>query len=123
MRKEYLCIKIRNESITFEKWSHILQMNFLKSVLKSGFQFHFRYNPLVREIFGLGAPPEEDGTDKLSKLEKRMYMSDASSVKKERALERTKERRHKRNQKNQFMTLNLQKNIFVHQYRNARSNL
>ena len=40
--------------------------------------------------------------DKLSKLEKRMYMSDASSVKKERALERTKERRHKRNQKNQL---------------------
>lgn len=103
-----LCIKIRNESITFEKWSHILQMNFLKSVLKSGFQFHFRYNPLVREIFGLGAPPEEDGTDKLSKLEKRMYMSDASSVKKERALERTKERRHKRNQKNQFMNDNVE---------------
>ena len=63
---------------------------------------------MVREIFGLGAPPEEDGTDKLSKLEKRMYMSDASSVKKERALERTKERRHKRNQKNQFMNDNVE---------------
>ncbi len=99
-----LCIKIQNEAITFERWSHILQMNFLKSILKSGFQFHFRNNPLVREIFGLGPPPEEDGNDRLSKLEKRMYMSDASSVKKERALERKKERRHKRNQKNQFMS-------------------
>ena len=99
-----LCIKIRNEAITFEKWSHILQMYFLKSVLQSGFQYHFRHNSLVREIFGLGPPPEVDGNDRLTKLEKRMYMSDSSSLKKERALERTKERRHKRNQKNQFMS-------------------
>merc|ERR1711871_727669 len=99
-----LCIKIRNEAITFEKWSHIQQMYFLKSVLQSGFQYHFRHNSLVREIFGLGPPPEVDGNDRLTKLEKRMYMSDSSSLKKERALERTKERRHKRNQKNQFMS-------------------
>ena len=79
-------------------------MYFLKSVLQSGFQYHFRHNSLVREIFGLGPPPEVDGNDRLTKLEKRMYMSDSSSLKKERALERTKERRHKRNQKNQFMS-------------------
>ena len=45
---------IRNESLTFETWASILQLNFIKSVLGPGFQHHFRNNSLIRDIFQLG---------------------------------------------------------------------
>ena len=95
---------IRNESLTFQTWASILQLNFIKSVLGPGFQYHFRNNSLIRDIFQLGAPPEEAAEDKMTKLEKRMYMSENSYLKKERSIGRKKDRRDKHNAKHQFLT-------------------
>jgi len=97
-------LTIRNEDLTFDSWAHILQLNSIRRVLGGGFQFHFRNNRLVRSIFGLGEAPVEDGDDRLSKLEKRLFLSENSAAKKEKSKERNKDRRNKHNAKNQFMT-------------------
>ena len=97
-------LTIRNEDLTFDNWAHILQLNSIRRVLSGGFQFHFRNSSLVRAIFGLGEPPAEEGDDRLSKLEKRLFLSENSAAKKEKSIERRKDRRNKNNAKNQFLT-------------------
>jgi len=82
--------------VDLDNWASLKQMWSLRSVLLEGTQRHLESNPVVRGMFGLGAPLNHSlPADKLSALQKRAMFSPNSAEAKARTMRRDKQRAHR----------------------------
>lgn len=95
-------LTVAHEEIEFSSWAEIIRLNALRACLKGGILVHFRKNQLLREIFDLGAPPAAP-TNKMSSIEKRMFLSPNSHANRQRTNDRTNDRHRKNNVRSQFL--------------------
>lgn len=77
---------IKHQQFSFYSWSEIKQLEAFREVLQEGFQLHLQENPLLAQIFDIELVAD---VPKMTKLEKRQYLSSNSSVAKARSRHRT----------------------------------
>uniref|UniRef100_A0A8C3APJ8 Interferon-related developmental regulator 2 n=1 Tax=Cyclopterus lumpus TaxID=8103 RepID=A0A8C3APJ8_CYCLU len=68
------------ESIYIDSWMRRRIYDAFKEILESGVRHHLQFNPLLRDIFGLGSPLILDATtkgNKISRFEKHLFNSAA----------------------------------------------
>lgn len=73
-------VRFGGEVIFIDGWIHRRIYEAFKEVLESGISHHLQVNPLLRDIFELGAPPILDSsvkTSKISRTERRLFNSAA----------------------------------------------
>ncbi|XP_008316946.1 interferon-related developmental regulator 2 isoform X2 [Cynoglossus semilaevis] len=73
-------IRFGLESIYIDGWMRRRIYDAFKDILESGVRHHLQFNPLLRDIFGLGAPLIIDPTvkaNKISRFEKHLFNSAA----------------------------------------------
>ncbi|KAG7519717.1 interferon-related developmental regulator 2-like isoform X2 [Solea senegalensis] len=73
-------IRFGVESVYIDGWMRRRIYDAFKEILESGVRHHLQFNPLVRDIFGLGAPLILDATikaNKISRFEKHLFNSAA----------------------------------------------
>ena len=86
------------EEVAFRGWQDLVRLNAFRDALGEGTRTHFEQNPLVRDVFELGAPPiaNSGGASgperRLTALEKRKYMSPNSAAAKARTKDRLRRR-------------------------------
>lgn len=76
--EEKICFGI--EGIYIDSWTRRRIYDAFKEVLESGVRHHLQFNPLLRDIFGLGAPLILDAAvkaSKISRFEKHLFNSAA----------------------------------------------
>jgi hypothetical protein len=54
-------IKIDKTKHEFEGWAPLIQLAVIREILGEGFQQHIRSNELLRDVFDLQGPAEDDG--------------------------------------------------------------
>ncbi|KAL9186609.1 hypothetical protein ACHAXT_005847 [Thalassiosira profunda] len=91
----------RGGKLTLHSWKEIIQLNFVRHCLQSGFQIQLMCNETLHGVFG--AVFTASGTS-LSQLEKRLYMGKTSEAAKAADRAMTKQRRNRTNVKNHFLT-------------------
>lgn len=73
-------IRFGVESVYIDGWMRRRIYDAFKEILESGVRHHLQFNPLLRDIFGLGAPLILDAnvrTNKISRFEKHLFNSAA----------------------------------------------
>ncbi|KAM6925426.1 interferon-related developmental regulator 2 isoform 1-T1 [Xenentodon cancila] len=74
-------IRFGVESVYIDSWVRRRIYNAFKEILESGVRHHLQFNPLLRDIFGLGAPIILDAAttkaNKISRFEKHLFNSAA----------------------------------------------
>ncbi|XP_047453538.1 interferon-related developmental regulator 2 isoform X2 [Mugil cephalus] len=73
-------IRFGVESVYIDSWGKRRIYDAFKEILESGVRHHLQFNPLLRDIFGLGAPLILDATvrvNKISRFEKHLFNSAA----------------------------------------------
>ena len=71
-----LNLTIQNEPMSFETWSTIKRINFVKDCLRTGFQEHIQYNTALRPIFNL---PPVAGLERRTVIQEKVRASVAST--------------------------------------------
>ncbi|XP_028309370.1 interferon-related developmental regulator 2 isoform X3 [Gouania willdenowi] len=92
-------IRFGVEGIYIDSWMRRRSYDAFKEVLESGVRHHLQFNPLLRDIFGLGAPLIVDATikaNKISRFEKHLFNSAAFKA-------RTKQRNRVRDKRADVM--------------------
>lgn len=94
-------VKICGESLTTTNWSQLIQLNFLKHFLGGGFVKHMQENIFLQEVFDFTPKKklQSGGGDRVSKIDKRMYMSPNSFLNKARTQFLNNERKLSRGRK------------------------
>eukprot|EP01029_Cantina_marsupialis_P028239 TRINITY_DN775901_c0_g1_i1.p1 TRINITY_DN775901_c0_g1~~TRINITY_DN775901_c0_g1_i1.p1 ORF type:complete len:413 (-),score=127.13 TRINITY_DN775901_c0_g1_i1:254-1393(-) len=94
-------MKIAGTTLEFEGWAQIVQLASFRQALGGGMLTHMRENPLLGEIldFELDIEP----TKRMSKIEKRLYMSSNSEESKWRTQDLSMKRKARTNAKFSFM--------------------
>mmetsp|Transcript_17921 Transcript_17921/g.38960 ORF Transcript_17921/g.38960 Transcript_17921/m.38960 type:complete len:504 (-) Transcript_17921:1456-2967(-) len=97
-------VSFRNGAqLTLSTWREIVQLNFVRHCLQSGFQIQLLTNVTLQMIFSAdGRVINASGG--LSQLEKRLYMSKGSEAAKEAHIDLTRRRDKRENIKNHFLT-------------------
>ncbi|XP_057686290.1 interferon-related developmental regulator 2 isoform X1 [Corythoichthys intestinalis] len=73
-------IRFGVESVYIDSWMRRRIYDAFKEILESGVRYHLQFNPLLRDIVGLGPPIIIDATNKankISRFEKRLFNSAA----------------------------------------------
>uniref|UniRef100_A0A1A7X8C2 Interferon-related developmental regulator 2 n=1 Tax=Iconisemion striatum TaxID=60296 RepID=A0A1A7X8C2_9TELE len=73
-------IRFGVENVYIDSWMRRRIYDAFKEILESGVRHHLQFNPLLRDIFGLGAPLILDATvkgNKISRFEKHLFNSAA----------------------------------------------
>jgi len=84
-------LTIQHQSVHFEGWAELCQLNMFRDVLSIGFQHHFRDNELLHQVFGQSIDKNQTAMH-LSHIEKRHLKSSHSEVAKARSRNKTKQR-------------------------------
>ena len=93
----------RNGTLTLSSWREIIQLNFVRHCLQSGFQIQLLTNSTLQQIFGVnGQALNEHGG--MSQLEKRLILSKTSEASKSADINLQRQRRKRENIKNDFLT-------------------
>lgn len=95
-------VNFRGGKLSLTSWKEIIQLNYVKHCLQGGFQTQIMTNPTLHDIFG--AILSSAGSQGLSQIEKRMYLSKQSEASKAADRAMTKQRRTRNNVKNHFLT-------------------
>lgn len=90
--------------LTLSSWREIIQLNFVRHCLQSGFQIQLLTNTTLQEIFGADGRLLNASDGGLSQLEKRLYLSKGSEAAKVAHLDLTRRRDKRENIKNHFLT-------------------
>ena len=97
-------INFRNGSLTIGNWREIVQLNFVRHCLQSGFQIQLVTNATLQVIFGADGRALNDYVGGMSQVEKRLVMSKTSEASKLADQKLTRDRRKRQNVKNHFLT-------------------
>ena len=97
-------INFRSGSLTLGSWREIIQLNFCRHCLQSGFQIQLLTNETLQAIFGADGQALNDYGG-MSSLEKRLLLSKTSEAAKLADQKMTKKRAKRQNQKNHFLTV------------------
>ena len=96
-------VNFRGGTLELSTWSEIVQLNFIRHCLQSGFQIQLLTNSTLQTIFGAnGKLLNEFGG--YSQLEKRLLLSKTSGAAKAADMDLTRKRRTRTNVKNHFLT-------------------
>ena len=96
-------VNFRGGTLELSTWSEIIQLNFIRHCLQSGFQIQLLTNSTLQTIFGAnGRMLNEFGG--YSQLEKRLLLSKTSDAAKAADIDLTRKRRTRNNIKNHFLT-------------------
>lgn len=85
---------INKQELKFDTWEQIVQLNALRTALRSGLQTHLHYNDLLHQIFDVNLS-KEVSAHRLSRLDKRKYCSKNSESAKSRTESRAAARAKK----------------------------
>jgi hypothetical protein len=97
-------VTFRGGTLTLTSWQEIVQLNFIRHCLQSGFQIQLMTNYTLQIIFGAdGNTLNSNAT--MSQLEKRLTLSKTSEASKAADREMLKRRKSKRNKQNHFLTI------------------
>lgn len=96
-------VSFRNGSITLNSWREIIQLNFVRHCLQSGFQIQLLTNETLQTIFGANGQLL-NAAGNMSQLEKRLILSKTSEAAKNADIKLTRQRRKRENIKNHFLT-------------------
>ncbi len=94
-------VSFRGGTLTLDSWREIVQLNFIRHCLQSGFQIQLMTNATLQSVFGIRL--KSNAT--MSQLEKRLTMSKTSDASKAADREMLKRRKSKRNKQNHFLTI------------------
>ncbi len=97
-------VAFRGGTLNLHSWKEIVQLNFIRHCLQSGFQVQLMTNQTLQLIFGAD-PITLNSSGTMSQLEKRLTMSKTSEASKAADREMLKRRKSKRNKQNHFLTI------------------
>lgn len=97
-------ITFRGGTLNLNTWREIVQLNFIRHCLQSGFQIQLMTNYTLQVIFGADGNTLNSNST-MSQLEKRLIMSKTSEASKAADREMLKRRKSKRNKQNHFLTI------------------
>ncbi len=97
-------IAFRGGTLNLNTWREIVQLNFIRHCLQSGFQIQLMTNYTLQLIFGADSKTLNSNAT-LSQLEKRLTLSKTSEASKAADREMLKRRKSKRNKQNHFLTI------------------
>ena len=98
-------VSFRNGSqLTLGTWREIVQLNFVRHCLQSGFQIQLMTNETLQLMFGADSRMLNSAGG-LSQLEKRLYMSKGSEAAKQAHVDLTRRRDKRENVKNHFLNV------------------
>jgi len=95
-------VTFRGGQLTLNSWREIIQLNFIRNALQTGFQIQLMTNNTLQMIFGLDASVLNTATQR-SQLEKRHTQSKTSEASKQAYNERNKDRKSKMRAKHAFL--------------------
>jgi hypothetical protein len=96
-------VAFRGGRLSMNNWKEIIQLNFVRHCLQSGFQVQILTNETLHQIFGAnGQLLMENAT--MSQVEKRLTLSKTSTVAKAADLGLKADRKKRQNIKNHFLT-------------------
>lgn len=95
-------VAFRGGQLTLNNWREIIQLNFIRHCLQSGFQMQLMTNSTLQIIFGTDGAALNN-TVNFSQLEKRLVMSKNSDANKQAYNERNKRRKSKNLRQNLFL--------------------
>jgi hypothetical protein len=95
-------VNFRGGKLSLTSWKEIIQLQFVRHCLQSGFQVQLMTNETLHDVFG--AILSSAGSQGKSQLEKRLLMSKQSEASKAADRAMTKQRRTRNNVKNHFLT-------------------
>jgi hypothetical protein len=95
-------VSFRGGTISLNTWREIIQLNFIRHCLQSGFQIQLLTNETLQEIFGADGQLL-NAMNNLSSLEKRLGMSKSSAASKRADKDMTRQRRERTSVKNHFL--------------------
>jgi len=94
-----------NGSLTLQTWKEIVQLNFVRHCLQSGFQIQLLTNTTLQSMFGAdGSILSMNKTGGMSQVEKRLILSKTSEASKLAAQDLRGRRDKRENIKNHFLT-------------------
>ena len=94
-----------NGILTLQTWKEIVQLNFVRHSLQSGFQIQLLTNPTLQSMFGAdGSILSMSNVGTMSQLEKRLILSKTSEASKLADQDRRGRRDKRENIKNYFLT-------------------
>lgn len=97
-------VTFRGGTLHLKTWKEIVQLNFIRHCLQSGFQIQLMTNETLQLIFGADASTLNTNAT-MSQLEKRLTMSKTSDASKAADREMLKRRKSKRNKQDHFLTI------------------
>lgn len=97
-------VAFRGGTLNLNSWRGIIQLNFIRHCLQSGFQIQLMTNQTLQLIFGADASTLNSNAT-MSQLEKRLTLSKTSDASKAADREMLKRRKSKRNKQNHFLTI------------------
>lgn len=95
-------VSFRGGQLTLSTWKEIIQLNFVRHCLQSGFQHQLMTNETLQMIFGANGEILNANAS-LSQLEKRHFMSKSGEAAKKAYKERNKSRKAKIGAKDSFL--------------------
>mmetsp|Transcript_18603 Transcript_18603/g.27573 ORF Transcript_18603/g.27573 Transcript_18603/m.27573 type:complete len:132 (-) Transcript_18603:71-466(-) len=95
-------VAFRGGQMTLTNWKEIIQLNFIRHCLQTGFQVQLMTNSTLQLIFGANADMLNTATQ-LSQLEKRHGLSKASEASKQAYNDRNKVRKSRIRAQNNFL--------------------
>lgn len=95
-------ITFRGGQLTLESWREVIQLNFIRHCLQSGFQKQLMTNPTLHSIFSMDGNTLNTLTN-MSQIEKRLIMSKTSDASKQNYKQRNKHRKAKIHSKTSFL--------------------
>jgi hypothetical protein len=96
-------INFRGGSLTLTSWKEIVQLNFVRHCLQSGFQIQLLTNETLHVIFGANGQLLMENLT-MSQLDKRLLLSKTSEGAKNADLDLKNKRKKRENVKNHFLT-------------------
>ena len=97
-------VTFRGGTLTLKSWREIVQLNFIRHCLQSGFQIQLMTNRTLQLIFGADGNTLNTNST-MSQLEKRLTLSKTSEASKAADQDMKKRRRSKQNKQNHFLTI------------------
>jgi len=95
-------VAFRGGQMTLNNWREIIQLNFIRHCLQSGFQVQLMTNATLQAIFGSDGRILNSAAN-MSQLEKRLVMSKTSDASKQAYNQRNKRRKSKNARQNMFL--------------------
>ena len=95
-------VAFRGGQMTLTNWKEIIQLNFIRHCLQTGFQVQLMTNSTLQLIFGANADMLNT-TTQLSQLEKRHHLSKASEASKQAYNDRNKVHKSRIRAQNNFL--------------------